>query len=323
MSAPRPDPLGEYLTRLRDALPPAKAADVADEVSALVADRVEIEGGSVDDPAAVERALSALGKPESLAAALGGDSVTIDAATRRAFVRWLAVLFAGHLVLSIVLAVMGTVEALLPGLVEPLPRENLFASACGVLSILFLDVGLLTVFFALVGRDRVPKVLPRLRLSMPGTRRDAVLSLLLLGLVAVILNSPSLRDSLISVGPGHQRAPVLAPDAIGLLPLADAVLLLFGLRHVVLLVSGGERVQGLVLDALASLAAVALAIAVMTRPELVRIPPTASLSAEQAKVFQDLLVRVCLVVAFVASLLLATRFVRRCLRLKDLLSVPV
>jgi hypothetical protein len=309
-----------YLERLREALPPSRADDVVHEVESLVEDRLEAEGESSATPEAASRALRALGPPEALAAALSGEApFVVPAATRRAFVRMLAVVFAGHLLLSIVLTAISADASFLPGIVSPLPRSSWLATAGGVLGVFLVDVGLLGVLFAVVGRERAPSLLGHLPLAMPGNRRDAALSLVLIGLVAVILNVPAVRDGVFSVAGADGRVPVLSDTAKGLVLAADVVLFLFALRHVALLVTGRERVQGLVFDALASLAGAVLCVLVLTRDELVRIPSSATLSAEQAKVFSDLLYRVVLVVAFVAGLLLATRFVRRALRIRDVL----
>ena len=309
----------EYLDRLREALPAAGSAEVLSEVEALVEDRIEQEGGSRDDPEMVRRALAALGQPEALATALAGGTVTIDLATRRAFGRLLAVVFAGHLLVSIVLSVIDSGAALIPGLVGALPRKPLLATACGVIGIFLLDAGLLGAFFLLLGRDRTPALLPRLKLRMVGSRRDAGASLLLLALIAVLVNVSAVRDAIFAVGGTNGSSPLLAPDALALLPAVDVVLLLFALRDVLVLFSRGERVLGLVLDALASLAGAGLMVLLMTRDQLVAIPESAALSKDQSAVFTGVLFRVVLVIAFVAGLLLATRFVKRLLRLREVL----
>ena len=316
---PGPRAVSEYLDRLREALPGKKAGEVVAEVGSLIDDRLEQEGASKDDAEAVRRALDALGRPEALASALAGGSVTLDLATRRAFGRLLGVVFAGHLLLSIVLAVIAPGAALVPGLVGALPRGPLLATACGVLGTFFLDAGMLGVLFLLLGRGSAPAVLPRLRLTMRATRRDAAASLVLLGLVAVLLNVAQVRESVFAVGGADGRSPILAKDATDLLLLADGVLLLFAVRSVLLLASGREQAAALAVDALASLAGAVLAVLVMTRDQLVRIPDSASLSKEQAAVFSDVIFRVALVIAFVAGLLLASRFVKRVFRLRDVL----
>jgi hypothetical protein len=313
-------PLDAYLDRLRDALPPAKADAVVAEVSSLVDDRVEQTGKTREDPTAVAQALDALGPPEALASALVGGGLTIDLATRRAYVRLLAVVFAGHLLASIVLTVVGAKDALVPGLVSPLPSGSAVATAFGVLGILPLDAGLLGASFALLGRERAPAVLARLRLAVPGSRREAGTSLLLLGLLAVLANVAAVRDAVFAVGSGASRVPLLSADAIALVPWIDAVLGLFALRHLLLLASGGERAAGVAVDALASLAATVVVVIALTRDALVRVASSPALSEDQAKLFENLLYRVLVMVLFVAGILLATRFVKRLLRLRDLLA---
>ena len=310
----------EYLERLREALPPARSADVVNEVRSLIQDRLEAEHVTDHDPAAVERALKALGRPEALATALGGGTLSIDLATRRAFVRLLGIVYAAHLLISIVVTAMGKGTVLLPGLVQALPASPFAATVLGAIGLFFLDTGLLGVLFALFGRDRAPAILPRLRLKMPGTRRDAVFSLVLLALVAVLLNVPSVRDGIFAVGGTEGRVPILTPEALGLVLIADIVLLLFALRHAILLVKGGETLAAISLDALAALGGAVLAVLVLTRDALVAIPPTSSLSPEQAAAFGGVVYRVVLVIAFVAGLLLAVRFVKRLLRALEILA---
>ena len=319
VNAPPASPqIDAYLERLRDALPDAQADLVVAEVSGLIEDRLEQEGPG---PESTARALAALGPPETLANALrGGHAVSIDVATRRAFTRMLAVAFAGHLLLSIVLTVVGSGATLLPGLVGALPHGSWMGVVLGVLGIFFVDVGFLAVLFALLGRDRVPAILHHLRLEMPGSRRDAGLALVLVALLAVLLNVSTFRDALFAVGGQDHRSPILADAVVSLLPMADVVLGLFALRHVLILGTGRERVGGLLVDALASLAGAVLAGLVMTRDELVRIPASVGLTTAQAEVFSDLLFRVVFVVGFVASLLLIARFVKRLLRIRQILA---
>jgi len=309
--------IAAYLERLRDVLPTRQAASVLTEVSALIEDRVELEGG-VDAPGAVDRALAALGPPERLAAALTGETVSGDVARRVAFGRLVPLVFAAHLVLAIVLTLAGAGTAFVPGIVGALPMESPLATGFGVLGIFFTDVGLVAVTLALLGRDRVPSLLHRLRLEMPGTRRDAVLALVLLGLIGLLVNVPGFRDALFALGTGEQRAPILSPEMLGLVPVLDVALVLFAVRNLLLLAAGGERIASLVVDAAASLAAALVAVLVMTRAELVRIPSGAGLTEAQARTFADLLLRVGFVVCLLGAVLLVARAVRRLLRIREL-----
>jgi hypothetical protein len=316
--APHDPAVDAYLDRLRDMLPPSRAQDVLPEVAALIEDRVAAaEEDGLDRSSATQRALGALGTPEVLAAGLGAEGFSVDLTTRRTFGRTLAALFCAHLVLAIVLSMVGGSASLLPGIVGPLPRDGALATASGVLGIFFADAGFLLVLFGLLGRERAPALLPRVGLRMPGTRRDAVLSLVLLGLVALLIHP--FRDRLLAIGFGTERTPILAEDAVGLLPVADALLALFAVRNVFLLVSGGERVESVIADALAALAGVALAVLVLTRDQLVQLP-SPPLGEHDALVFQTLLYRVTLVVAFLSGLFLSVRFAKRALRVRELVA---
>ncbi len=193
-------------------LPTRQAASILAEVSALIDDRVELEGGA-DVPGAVDRALAAVGPPERLAAALTGEAVSGDVAHRVAFGRLVPLVFAAHLVLAIVLTLTGAGTAFVPGIVGALPMESPLATGFGVLGIFFTDVGLVAVTLTLLGRDRVPALLHRLRLEMPGTRRDAGLALVLLGLVALLVNVPVVPRRVVRAG--HRRAARPHPLARG------------------------------------------------------------------------------------------------------------
>ncbi len=316
----RPRPVTVWLDRLREALPPARADEVTAEVEALVDERLAQEGGAAPDPAAVERALSSLGSPEALAQAIADDAVSVPGATRRAFFRALPVLFGGHLLLSAVLTAVSTSATLLPGLVSSLPMSSVIATALGVVGIFLFDVGLLVVAFAVLGRERSHWLLLKLRAPVAGSKRDGVLALVLLSLVAAIANVPYLRDGVFSLHSPAGRLGILAPEAVALIPVVDAVLGLFALRALLRLAQGDERVSGLVVDGLAALSGSILSVLVLTRDELVLIPTSASLSAAQATLFADVIYRIVLVIAFVSAVLLLARFVRRALRIRELLA---
>ena len=106
------------------------------------------------------------------------------------------------------------------------------------------------------------------------------------------------------------------------MPAADSVVGGWGgfRRCARTLAASGERTSGLLLDAIASLGAMVLAVVALTRDQLVRIPVRSTLTDDQAKLFENLLYRVIVMVLFVAALLLATRVVKRLLRMKDVLA---
>lgn len=318
-SGPRSPLVSRWLDRLRESLPPARADEVVAEVDALIEDRLAAEApGPVSDEAAT-RALASLGSPEALAQAIDDEGIVVSGGTRRAFGRALAVVFAAHLLLSAVLTAVSPSATLLPGLVSTLPMSSPFSTAVGVAGILFLDVGLLVAAFAILGRERSHWLLLKLRAPVPGTRRDAVLSLVLLALVAAIVNLEVLRDRVFSVETETGRAGILAPDLIALIPFLDAMLGLYALRQVVRLLHRGDGIRALAIDGLAALSGTIVSALVLTRAEVVRIPQSASLTAAQATLFSDLLHRIALLVALVAGVLLLTRFVRRALRVRELI----
>jgi hypothetical protein len=303
-----------YLDRLRDLLPYRDGARILTEVEGLLEDRIEAERDAHGEREAERRALEALGPPESLAEGLTAP-VRLDLATRRAFARLLAVTFAAHLVLSVVLTVAGGGRAI-PGLLGPLPLEPLAAVFSGVLSLFLVDTGAVFLLFVLLGRWKGSAAMPALRLRETVRPRDAALGLVLLGLLGLILHP--FRDAIFAVRTPRGMVPFLAPDLVALVPGATAVLGLFVLRQVLVLRAGGDSPGAVIVDAVACLVFAALLVLAATRAELVRLPSDA-LGEAAAHALSDLATRVLLFVFVVAALMLAVRFVQRLMRLREIL----
>jgi len=303
-----------FVERLRDLLPPRDADRVVREVEALVLDRAEAEAAAgAGDAEAERRALARLGTPEALADTLASDPLVIGATTRRTFVRWFFVLWAGHFLLSLLLTLAKADAAALPGLLAPLPLRPWHAALTAVMGQALLDVGLLLVLFAVLGRLRGGAV-PSLHLVTPTwTKPEALRGLVLLALLAVVAHP--LRDAIFSVRRGADYTPFLAPDLVALVPWLDVVLGLCALRCVLVLTGRADGPLVLVVDALAGLGGIALLLLAATRSEVVRLPPDV-LGADTAHVLNDLVTRAFLVVFVVAALLLTVRTVQRLLRLR-------
>jgi hypothetical protein len=311
-----------YLERLHDLLPARDARRVVREVEALMLDRAEAEaaGGAGGDEAE-RRALVHLGSPEVLADSLVDAPLVIRMTTRRAFGRWLIVLIAGHLLLSLLLTLAKSDAAAIPGILAPLPRAPWAATVTAVIGIVLLDLGLLLALFAFLGGLRGRSRLPALALGTPAcTRAEAVRGLVLLGLLAVLAHP--LRDTVFAIRRGDQMVPFLAPDLVALVPWVDVLLGLCALRFVLVLVGRGTGAAALALDALAGLTGIALLLMASTRSEIVRLPEDA-LGAETAAVLSDLITRAFLVLFVGAALLLTLRVVKRLLRLKQVLAGAV
>lgn len=301
-----------YIDRLRDLLPARDAERVVKDVEALILDRVE--AAPQDDAAAAERkALAHLGAPESLADTLAEPAWSVGASVRRSFARWWAVLLAGHLLLSILLAVGGAEAAALPGLLAPLTRWPWWGTLTSVAGIALLDAGIVFLVFTLRGAWSRAGGVPALALTPSWTRADALRELVLLALVALIAHP--LRDEIFSVRRGGDSTPFLAPDLVALLPWLDAVLGLVALRCALVLAGWGSRTLTLAVDALAGVGGVALLVLAATRGELVRLP-THVLGAETAGVLASLITRALMVVFVLAALLLAVSVAKRLLAVK-------
>ena len=308
----------DYMEQLRDLLPSREARRIIEDVDGLLLDRMEVEqkenGASPEEAERI--AIEALGTPEELATQLTSAPLQIDFTTRRLFVRLLAITFAVHLLLAIVLTVAGGEGPSMPGLLGPLSTETLGGIFTGVLSIALIDTGALFLIFALVGRGKVPAGLPSLRLRTATSRRDAALGLVLLALIALILHP--FRDEVFAIRSGDKLVGFLSPDLIEVLPVFDVALALFAIRQIVILVGWGEHPVGVLADALASLVLAVGLVLAATRPDLILFPEGV-LAPETAKALEDLVTRVFLLVFIGAALFLVVRFVKRLLRLRQLL----
>lgn len=302
-----------YLDRLRDLLPAAEAERVVAEVESLILDRVESEGPGVPLADAEQRALARLGSPEALADTLGEAPVSVGSSARRAFTRWWCVLGAGHLLLAIALTLGGSESAALPGLLGPLPRGPWWATLSSALGVLLLDVGLLFVLFTLTGSWGRPGALAAPGLPRAWSRPDALRTLVLVALVALLAHP--LRDSLFAVRRGATLTPFLSPSVVALLPWLDAVLALVALRA--LLVLGGRGASALTqgVDLAAGIAGVLALVLAATREEIVHLPADV-LGVETAGVLNLVITRGLLVVLLAAALFLSFSVVRRAVRFK-------
>lgn len=316
MSLSHPDTRA-YLERLRDLLPPRDAARVLADVESLILDRAEAAEAEGVSPAEAERrALAHLGAPERLADTLVDAPLTLGLSTRRAFTRWLLVVAACHLLLSILLTVGHAEGPAIAGLLAPLPTAPWTSTLTAALGVVLLDTGLVFLAFVLLGSRGARAGLPPLRLAPSWTRPEALRGLLLLALLALLAHP--LRDTVFAVRHGGQPHPFLAPDLVALLPWLDVALGLCALRYLLVL-AGRPGAPALAVDALAGVATIVLLVLASTRSEVVRLPSHV-LGPETAHVLSDLITRAFLVVFVGAALLLSVRVVKRVVRLRLLLA---
>jgi len=305
----------DYLDRLEDLLPAKEAARVHDDVNAMIDDRIEAvlaRDPDLTEQAAEQQALAALGSPERLADDLVSSPLTIPLATRRGFVRLLAAVFGGHLLLSIALTVAGARGPAIYSLLGPLPKEGFVDVALSIASIFLLDAGALLMLFVAVGTARPGKLLPALPAHRVWTRRGAIEGLVLLGLLALIFNC--FLDNIFAVKNGETYRPFLAPDLKAIVRFVNVPLAFFALRHVLTLAGRARSAASTAADALGSLAASAVLILAATRGKLVSMPAGSRLGREAAEVLDGLIERVFLLVFVVAAIWLVARFVQQAIR---------
>jgi hypothetical protein len=305
----------EYLDRLRDLLPARESRRVVEEIDAMILDRVESAEQDGATPVEAERrAIAALGPPEALADQIVGTPVTVDLATRRSFVRWLSVVFAGHLLLSVVLTAAGGEESVLPRLLGPLPTEPWIAFVGGVLAVFLIDLGALFAVFALRAGRRMAAALPW-NLRPAWAPRDSVLSLVVLAVVAAVFNPP-VRDVVFAIRHDGTSTPILAADLVALVPWVNVLLAVAAVRNVITLVRRRVGPLAVGLDALGTLGTVAVLVAAVARPDYVRLPPT--VDSHTAAILADLATRGLLLVFVLAAFFLSIRLVRRVMLLRHL-----
>jgi hypothetical protein len=311
----------EYLDRLSDLLPPREVARVRSDVEALIEEHAYglLEAHPDLAPHEAERrALKALGPPEQLAEALASDPLTIPLATRQLFLRVLTGVFAGHLLLSIVLTAVGSESAAIPGLLGPLPKTPAAAVFLSVVTLFLLDTGLVLVLFVALGTGRSHRALRGFSARDHWTRKGAVEGLVLLVLLALILNA--FLDTIFSVKHGAGREPFLSADLKRLVPLVNVMLCLFAVRHVLTLTGRARGALAACVESAACLLGTAALILATTRSKLVHIP-AGNLGQIAADVLDDLIERALLLVFVVGALMLIVRFVRHALRAWHLLRV--
>lgn len=314
-SVPPPSPArAAYLERLVDLLPARDAGRIRAEVEALILDRAEGLQEQHEDLSfadAESRAIEALGPVDALAEELVAAPLVISLPTRRAFVRTLWIAFGGHLLLSIVLTAAGGEGAAVPGLLAPLPRDPLAATLLSVLSIFLIDLGAVFLLFFVLHRRRGAGMFGSVDALPRWTRRDAVMGLVMIALLAVIVNV--FATKIFAVREGETLRTFLSDDLVACIPYLNLALLFFALRMTSTLM-GARPVLTIGFDILGCLAAAAWMVVAATRAEVVRLP-AGELGKNASSILDGLFTRVFLLFLIVGALWLTARAVRMLLRL--------
>ena len=303
----------EYLDQLVALLPGREARRARRDVEGMILDRIDALQDANPELTAEQaevQALEALGPADKLAEELLAAPLVISLATRRAFVRTLWVVFAGHLVLSIVLRAAGSEGAAIPGLLAPLPLNPVAATVLAVLAILLIDLGAVFLLFAFLHFRRTPTMIGAPDPVPRWTKRDAIAGLVMLGLLAVIVNVFATR--IFSVTSHGTSTTFLSEALVNWLPYLNVSFGLFALR--MLFVLWGRPFQAILFDVLGCVAAVAWMVVAATRTELVQLSAD-QLGANTANVLGSLFTRVFLLVLIVGALGLTMRAIRMLLRL--------
>jgi len=313
-------PREEYLQRLEDLLPTGEMKRIRADVDALIQDHAAGVQEAEPDIRAIDaerRAVAALGSPERLAEELGvATTMTVPPSVRRAFVRALAVFFACHLLLSIVLTAAGAEAPAIAGLLMPLPEGPFLAVLMSVVTIFLIDTGAMLVLFCAMGARRSVSSFPHLTGADSWTRKAAWQGLFLLALLGVVFNL--LLDPIFSVQQGNEWIPFLSASLKRLVPYVNVVLLLLAGRHVLTLTGRGGTPASVAVDAFAALAGCILLTLAALSDGMVEMP-VGSLGPDAAQVLDSLIERVFMLVFIVAALMLLARFVRQVLRLQRVL----
>lgn len=299
-----------WLARLLDLLPSKDTRRVRAEVEAMIADRVEGELARQENLSGLEAqqlALEALGDPELLAERLVDKPLHVPLTMRRFFARALAVLFSGHLLLSIVLTVAGAKDSTHPTLLGPIPTQPASATLLAVVGIFLLDAGAVLTFLWITRQRGVLLDSRHLPLPAPHNVKNAWQGLVLVALFAVILNW--FVESIFAIRSGLEMVCFLSTDVRSLLPWVNVLLALQAVRCTLVLLHARPSLT-VGLDALGSILGAGMLVLVASQPTLVTLP-TGSLGPDAAATLGQLLDRVLLFVCVMAALYLVARGVRR------------
>ena len=290
-----------YLDQLAGLLPAREARRVRSDVSALILDRVDAlreEDPDLDAQSAELRALEAMGPPAVLAERLAERPFTVPWATVRAFKRALWLVAPCHLLLAILMTVAGAKRGLAGGLMGPIPASPWPATALAVLNIVLVDAGALVTLFWMF-RRRPSGWMRAVGTPRQTSRREAITSLVMLALLALIANRFIDRIFAVDLA-GGGSGTFLSQSLLDLVPYVNVLLGAFALRDLLVLTGRGPRASVLV-DAAATWGGAALMIVAATRHELVRIPES-PLGAQTAETLGGLMTKVFLLLLLVGAL---------------------
>lgn len=312
-----PRDIRSYLDQLADLLPRKEARRVLPEVESMLLDRVERERER--DPAlsqaeAERLAVEAWEPPVQMAEDLASTPLTISLATRRTFGRVLFALFSIHLLLSILLTAAGSEGDAVPAILGPLPTDPWFSTVLSVLSLFFLDAGLLLVIFLLLGKGPARR-LPAFALSSQADQREARLGLVLMALLLLIVNL--FFAQIFSLRRGGEWLTFLSSDLLDIKVWLSIPLIAMALGYALILWRKRDGVVAASLAAFGALGAAGWCILAATRSELVRLPEKA-LPEQSADVLGGLLERVFLIALILMAIMMILRFVKQVIRAMQL-----
>jgi hypothetical protein len=163
--------------------------DVLLELRSDALDRAEDLGGGRVTPESVARAVEGMAHPAEVALLYRGSKYLIGPRVYRAFLFYTGIFFAVHIVLILVATATGTGIEIFPLSIVKLERPHTLLNLCSAaIQALLMDIGLMVVVFAGIGRARRTARLPSVAFRVPvGPRTSSTRAVLAL-LVLVLLN---------------------------------------------------------------------------------------------------------------------------------------
>jgi len=298
---------------------PEGRRDALLELEATILDRIDerTRAGQVPEEA-VRDVLNALGDPAEVGSSFLPPTPLLPPAQARSYLLHTAMAFVAHFLVVVGATVAEHPFALGPIEIHPItnPRNllDLLVRACGTL---FFDAGAVLATHVLLSRLGRLSLLRRATLAVRPDARRCTQNACFLGLVFLVANF--FRDNLLALylptPDGVTQIPFAGPGIIGNLPLLNIWLVTAIVREL-MYAQRGERKFTLVLDLVSNLFGLFALLRIVATGRLVDLTLAQEVLGVNADSVGALLNTVFVLLALVASAVLAGRVVRRSWRLR-------
>ena len=309
--------LREFLGRIRPHLPLRESADILMELETAVLDRADdLARTAGRDPTEedVRRAIEEIGSPADVAASYSEPRHVVDPAAFWPFVLRTGMLFVVHMVLIGIVTALGRPfhVGLFP--IEPVGPNGLVSVLAAALHAALLDIGVMTVAFAVAGAFRRQAAHGPSSYAVEAAPRQAGGRAALAILFAIALNAP--HGSLFIVVHDGVSHPLFTGWTAEILPLLTALLVVSAAKDLTYLLAGERRLT-VAFDALHGFAGVVVMLYLLGGDALLEVPPLEGLQPFLEPLNRFLAQLGTLVLA-VTAMLFGAKTLRRAVRFAQL-----